>query len=190
MGTVLGISVWVIAAYHALAKRQTAVRSAYAAIDEQLKHRYDLVPSLVDTVLRGLDQERLALETVVQARTSALNARSVAAAHSSDPASIRSLADADAALSDAVEGLLALARTRPDIQDREHLAEVAAELAVSELTIARARERYNAAVIDYNDSIARFPAALIASTFTFGAAPVLEMRRKKPTPAPADVAYS
>ena len=54
--------------YNGFVVRRNAVRNAFAAIDVQLKKRWDLVPNLVETVKAYASHEKEVFESVIRAR--------------------------------------------------------------------------------------------------------------------------
>jgi len=62
--------------YNTLITLRQRVNQAFADIDVQLKQRHDLIPNLVETVKGYAAHERGTLEAVIQARNTAVAARS------------------------------------------------------------------------------------------------------------------
>ena len=76
LGIVVAVGVWAISIYNGLVAMRNRYRNSFAEIDVQLKRRYDLIPSLVETAKGYMQHERGTLEAVIQARSSyALNPR-------------------------------------------------------------------------------------------------------------------
>jgi LemA protein len=147
-----------IGAYNRLVALRQNVNEAYADIDVQLKQRQDLVPNLVETVKGYAEHERGTFDEVTQARAAAASAGSVAAR-----------AEAENALTGALGRLLAVAESYPDLKANQNFLQLQAELADLENKIAAARRFFNNAVGEYNASIQRFPAVLIAGAAGFSA---------------------
>ena len=66
--------VWAISVYNALRRQQVRAKNAFSQIDVQLKRRFDLIPSLVETVKGAMAHERTTLEAVIAARSQAVGA--------------------------------------------------------------------------------------------------------------------
>ena len=74
----IGLAVWVLAAYNRLVRARNEIANAFAQIDVQLKRRYDLIPNLVDVARRYVQHERDTLEAVIAARNGARTASDAA----------------------------------------------------------------------------------------------------------------
>jgi LemA protein len=78
---ILGVGVvlllMVIGMYNTLQRRRIAAQTAWSDIDVQLKRRHDLIPNLVNTVKGYAAHEKGTLEAVIQARSQAVDAKSV-----------------------------------------------------------------------------------------------------------------
>ena len=147
-----------VGAYNRLVALRQNVNQAFADIDVQLKQRQDLVPNLVETVKGYAAHERGTLDEVTQARAAAANAGDMAAK-----------AQAESALTGALGKLMAVAEAYPDLKANQNFLQLQGELADLENKIAAARRFFNNAVGEYNASIQRFPAVLIAGATGFTA---------------------
>jgi LemA protein len=145
-----------IGAYNRLVALRQNVGEAFADIDVQLKQRQDLVPNLVETVKGYAAHERGTLDEVTQARAAAASAGDMAAK-----------AQAESALTGALGKLMAVAEAYPDLKANQNFLQLQGELADLENKIAAARRFFNNAVGEYNASIQRFPAVLIAGMAGF-----------------------
>jgi LemA protein len=145
-----------IGAYNRLVALRQNVGEAFADIDVQLKQRQDLVPNLVETVKGYAAHERGTLDEVTQARAAAASAGDIAAK-----------AQAESALTGALGKLMAVAEAYPDLKANQNFLQLQGELADLENKIAAARRFFNNAVGEYNASIQRFPAVLIAGMAGF-----------------------
>ena len=122
----------------------------------QLRQRHDLIPNLVETVKGYAAHERGTLDEVTQARAAAASAGSVEAR-----------AQAETALTGALGKLMAVAEAYPDLKANQNFMQLQSELADLENKIAAARRYFNNATGEYNASIQRFPAVLIAGAAGF-----------------------
>ena len=145
-----------VGAYNRLVSLRQNVNEAFADIDVQLKQRQDLVPNLVETVKGYAAHERGTLDEVTQARAAAASA-----------GSIEQKAQAESALTGALGRLMAVAEAYPDLKANQNFLQLQGELADLENKIAAARRFFNNAVGEYNASIQRFPAVLIAGMAGF-----------------------
>ncbi|MFW6206529.1 MAG: LemA family protein [Gemmatimonadota bacterium] len=142
--------------YNSLVKLREQTESAWSDIDVQLKRRYDLVPNLVETVRAYAGHEKETLESVIQARSRAMNA--------SGPGE---RAEAEGALTDALESLFALSEDYPDLRAAENYRELQSTLSHLEDHIQRARRYYNAVVRDFNTRLGQVPSNIVARAFGF-----------------------
>ena len=152
--------VWAVSAYNSLVKLRNKGDEAEAAIDAHLKERYDLIPSLVETVKGYAKHESSVLEDVVNARNRAESSKGMAAENE---------------LSGAVGRLFAVAEAYPELKADKNFLDLQSQLARIEETLANARRYYNAVVREYNDRIMVFPSSLIASAFHFGKRDYIEI---------------
>jgi len=166
--------IWLISLYNTLVGRKNQFKNAFSQIDVQLKRRYDLIPNLVETAKGYLAHERQTLEAVIAARNTALDARGRAASNPADARAMRELSSAESGLSGALGRLFALAESYPDLKANQTMMQLSEELTSTENKIAFARQAYNDAVMEYNTSIESFPANVIASTFAFASASLLQ----------------
>lgn len=151
---ILGISL--ISINNNLVSMETEVDSAMADIDTYLQRRADLIPNLVNTVKGYAAHEQAALDSVVSARAQLAGANTV-----------EEKAEADSALTAALNNLLVIVENYPDLKASANFVQLADELAGSENRIATARRDYNAAVQEYNAAIRKFPGNLVAGMFGF-----------------------
>lgn len=152
---VVGVATFVL--YNGLVRRRNEVDNAWSQIDVQLKRRLDLIPNLVETVKGYAAHERVALEAVIAARSSAMGAGGTP----------HEQAAADNQLSGALRQLFALAEAYPDLKANQGFVSLQEELANTESRIAYARQFYSDAVLAYNTAIQAVPGVIVARMFGF-----------------------
>lgn len=145
-----------VSKYNGMVTLNENVDAKFSAIDTQLQRRADLIPNLVSAVQGYMDHEQEAINKVTSARTKLINASTVA-----------EKAEADNALTSALNGFLALAENYPDLKASENFIGLTDELAGTENRITTARKDYNDAVQNYNTTIKRFPDSFLAGMFNF-----------------------
>jgi LemA protein len=170
--------------YNSLVRARNGYKNAFAQIDVQLTRRHDLIPNLVETAKAYMAHERGTLEAVVQARNSAVNARTAAAANPGDPAAMGQLSASEGALTGALGKLFALREAYPDLKANQNMMQLSEELTSTENRVAFARQAYNDSVMGYNNKREVFPAALFAGMFGFTAAAPLEAATPEAREAP------
>lgn len=167
--------VFVIGLYNKLIMLRNRIKNAFAQIDVQLTRRHDLIPNLVETVKGYIKHERETLEAVIQARNTAVASLKAVAADPSRGDAVQKLAGAEAALGGALGRLLAVAEAYPDLKANQNMMQLSEELTSTENRVAYARQSYNDAVMDYNNAREQFPSSMIANTFQFTPATMLEI---------------
>jgi LemA protein len=166
IATLVGIGlllVWAVGVYNRLVRRRNEIHNAYAQIDVQLKRRHDLVPNLVATAAKYLQHERETLQAVTAARLASVRAADVAREQPGDPARMAALGQAQQALGGHLGRLLAVVEAYPELKADATLHELREELTHTENRIAFARQAYNDAVLDYNNSVQQAPGNLVAA---------------------------
>jgi len=86
-----------------------------------------------------------------------------------DPAKFRQFQQVQGELSGALSRLLAVAENYPDLKANQNYLELQSQIEGTENRIAQERQRFNAAVTDYNTAIRVFPASLVAGVRGFKA---------------------
>src|SRR5690348_5029543 len=130
LAVIVVIVLWVITIYNGLVSMRQRVSQAFADVDVQLKQRHDLIPNLVETVKGYAAHERGTLEAVIQARNSAIAAKS---------AGPDQQVAAENALSGALRQLFALSEAYPNLKANENFQQLQAELTDIENKLASSR---------------------------------------------------
>jgi len=151
------IAFWMIGTYNQLVKMRQNVRESWAAIDTELRRRYDLIPNLVETVKGYASHEHDTLEDVIKARNSAI----------SSAATPEAQAGAQNLITGALGKLMALSEAYPQLKANENFNQLQQELTDTETRISQARRFYNANVREFNSMTETFPTVLIANSFGF-----------------------
>ncbi|RLK50421.1 LemA protein [Alkalispirillum mobile] len=161
--------------YNRLVKLRNRFKNAFAQIDVQLTRRHDLIPNLVETARAYMSHERETLEAVVQARNQAEQGLRNAASDPTDPGRMQQLSSAESGLSGALGRLFAVVENYPDLKANQNMMQLSEELTSTENRVAFARQAYNDAVMNYNTAREVFPNSVIAGTFNFLPAALLEI---------------
>jgi LemA protein len=156
LGIIVLIVFWLIGLYNSLVKLRNRRQNAFADIDVQLRQRHDLVPQLVETVKGYASHEKDLLLRVTEARSAAVNARTI------DDKIV-----AEQQLSSALQGLKVQVEAYPDLKANQNFLQLQEELSDIENKLAAARRFFNGATTEYNNSVESFPANLIARNFGF-----------------------
>jgi|SRR5690554_4031520 LemA protein len=145
-----------IGVYNKLVRLRNLVKEAWSGIDVMLKKRHDLIPNLVETVKGYASHERETLESVMVARSRALNANTV-----------QDKEDAEKKLGGALMNLFALAEQYPDLKANSNFLQLQSQLDAMEGDIEKSRRYYNGTVRELNTTIESFPSNIVANMFGF-----------------------
>jgi len=142
--------------YNRLVRSRNRVSTAWSDIDVQLQRRHDLIPQLVKAVDAYAKYEKATLEAVTELRAEAMRA-----------VDVNARGEAELALGDGVNRLLALAESYPDLKANENFLELQNQLVETENYLQFARRYYNGSVRDYNTLTETVPSNLVAGLFRF-----------------------
>jgi LemA protein len=177
--------VWAVGIYNGLVSARNGYKNAFAQIDVQLTRRHDLIPNLVETAKGYLAHERQTLEAVITARNAAVAGLNAAKADPGDAAAVQKLAGAENALTGALGRLFALAEAYPDLKANQNMMQLSEELTTTENKVAFARQAFNDSVMTYNNRREMFPGSVVANTFAFLPAQLLEIESPAKREVPA-----
>ncbi|HSA96381.1 MAG TPA: LemA family protein [Acidobacteriota bacterium] len=153
---VIAVALMAIGMYNSLVTLRNRCDNGWSQIDVQLRRRYDLIPTLVETVKGYAKHESTVFQNVTQARAAAASAQGV-----------KAQAEADNMLTGALKSLFAVAEAYPDLKANQNFLMLQEELAGTEGKIAYARQFYNDTVMKFNMRQQVFPSSLIANMFGF-----------------------
>ena len=146
--------IFFIGTYNKLVQLRNKVRDQWSQIDIQLKQRFDLIPNLIETVKGYAKHEKETLTAVVEARNSAMEAKTTEE-------------EMNEKLTGALTKLFALSEAYPELKADENFRSLQENLKETEEKIAYARSFYNDTVMKYNNAIEVFPTVLIAGLLGF-----------------------
>ena len=174
LGAIALVLIWAIGMYNALIRTRLHVKESWAAIDTELKRRYDLIPNLVETVKGYATHESDTLEAVIQARNNAVASTGSPGQQAQD----------ENMLVGALRQLFAVVEAYPNLKANEGFLQMQQELTVTEDRIQASRRFYNANVRDLNTKIEVFPSNMIASMFGISQAEFFEIEDAAQREAP------
>lgn len=154
-----------LTSYNSLVAKDEAVTNAWANVQAQYQRRADLIPNLVNTVKGYAKHESSTLEGVVAARAKATQL--TVSADDLTPEKMKQIQAAQSELSQAIGRLLMVSEQYPDLKANENFSELQAQLEGTENRITESRQQYNNLVQEYNVSVRRFPANIVAGLFGF-----------------------
>ncbi len=155
---------YLFSAYNRLVTLDEGIKAAWAQIDNQLQRRADLIPNLVETTKGFAAQERTILEAIANARARLAGAR--------DP---RERVAASDELSGVLSRLLVVVENYPQLKSDATFIRLMDELAGTENRLSVERKRYNDRVVEFNQTIRRFPGSAVAGLFGFERAQYFEI---------------
>ena len=165
LAVVAVLAVWGYSVYNGLVEKEEAVHGAWSNVETQYQHRADLIPNLVNTVKGYAAHETQTLNEVTEARARATSIN--LSADDLTPEKLAEFQQAQAQVRSALGRLIAVSESYPDLKANQNFLELQAQLEGTENRIAVARTRFNDATRQYNVTIRRFPANLIAGMFGF-----------------------
>ena len=156
---------WVKGSYNGFVQQDEAVKTAWSQVENVYQRRADLIPNLVATVKGYAAHEKETLEGVVAARAKATQV-------TVDPENmtaekLKEYQAAQGELGSALGKLLAITENYPELKANENFLELQAQLEGTENRIATERNKFNEVAKEYNVSIRKFPANILAGMFGF-----------------------
>ena len=156
--------------YNTIQTQDEAVKAAWSEVINQYQRRADLIPNLVNTVRGYAAQEEKVLVGVTEARARATSIQ-VTPEVLNDPAALQKYQAAQGQLTQALKSLLMVSENYPQLKSDQNFRDLQAQLEGTENRIAVARNRYIAAVQEYNGTIRQFPSNLTAMLFKYEVKP-------------------
>lgn len=153
---VLIAGVAVASTYNIIVTKHETITAKWAQVENQLQRRNDLIPNLVSSVKGYAAHEKTVFEDVTKARSQWANAATV-------DEKVKAAGQIDAALS----RLLLVVENYPQLKADQTFLQLMDELSGTENRIAVERMRYNEAVRDFNITVRKFPANIVAGIFGY-----------------------
>lgn len=158
------MALWVMGLYNKLIARKNGVKNAFAAVDVQLKKRYDLIPNLVATVRQYMEHERGLLSEITALRSRAVQ----------PGLAPQERMEIDNQMTQKLHQLNVQIENYPNLKANESFMSLQNTLSQVEQEIAMTRNFYNSSVTQYNTNIQQFPNVLLAGLLGFQPEAVLE----------------
>ncbi len=154
--------------YNSMVGLQEEVEGQWGNVQNSYQRRADLIPNLVETVKGYASHESETLEAVINARAKATQMTAEITPETlNDPALLQKFSQAQEGLSSALARLMVVVERYPDLKANQNFLELQNQLEGTENRIAVERRRFNDTARNYNTTIRRFPASMVAGMFGF-----------------------
>jgi LemA protein len=154
--------------YNKFAVLSNRIDNSLAQIDVQLKKRADLIPNLLETVKSYARYEKKVITEVTEARKALVGA-----------SDMKSKIKAGDRLQGALKTIFALSENYPNLKANENFLHLQQELSAIEDKVAYARQYYNDASLEYNNSVRVVPGKLFASMYGFKRKDYLQIKEEE-----------
>ncbi len=136
-----------------LVVRKNAVNNAFSSIDVMLQKRYDLIPSLVETVKGYTTYEQEILTKLTTLR----------AAATSPSANMEEKIKIENELQQNMGKLMIAVENYPNLKANQNFLQLQGSLNEMEEQLSASRRAFNAAINDYNNAVETFPTNVLAN---------------------------
>ncbi len=174
--------------YNRLQDTDEQIKADWAEVLNQYQRRADLVPNLVATVKGAVQAEKDILESVVNARAKVGSIQATPELIN-DPQAFQKWQAAQGELSSALSRLMVVVERYPELKSIAGYTDLQAQLEGTENRITVARNRYIAAVKDYNLVVRRFPSNLTAKVFGYAVKPNFTVENEAQIATPPTVDF-
>ena len=175
LGIVVVLIIWYVVANNKLVALKNNRENAFADIDVQLKQRHDLIPQLIGAVKGYMDHEKEILTRVTEARSGAMNAKS-----------INDKVSAENELGAAMGAFNIQVEAYPDLKASANFMQLQTEISDIENKLAAVRRFFNSATKELNTAIESIPSNIVAGMKKMTVQPMFDLGRE--TRAKMDVA--
>ena len=157
---------WGMSTYNNMVSQDQAVMQQWSQVENQYQRRADLIPNLVNTVKGYADFEKEVLTQVTEARAK-VSQFNITPEVLNDPQAFAKFQSLQGELSGALSRLLVTVENYPQLKAIENFLQLQAQLEGTENRISVERKKFNEVVQQYNTTIKRFPASMLAGIFGF-----------------------
>jgi len=174
--------------YNTLQSTDENITASWAEVLNQYQRRADLVPNLVNVVKGYAAHEKDVLTQVIEARAR-VGAIQATPELINDEEAFKKFIAAQGQMTSAISRLLAVAENYPQLKADGLFRDLQAQLEGTENRIAVARNRYIAAVKEYNIIVRSFPTNLTAMLFGHKTKPSFTVENEKAISEPPKVDF-
>ena len=163
LGVVVLLLLYIAAIYGGLAQKKKRCDEAWVLVEAELKRRYDLVPGLIDTVSHFVPDQQF-VGNVSRLRNQTMVTKGILAK-----------GQAENAFKVALDQLVVISLSHPEIKANEAFVQLQDELSHAEDCIIQARTKYNGVCRVYNQSLLKIWNKVVASMFRMVRMELLEL---------------
>lgn len=174
--------------YNTLQSTDENITAAWAEVLNQYQRRADLVPNLVNVVKGYAAHEKDVLTQVTEARAR-VGAMQATPELINDEAAFKKFIAAQGEMTSAISRLLAVSENYPQLKADGLFRDLQAQLEGTENRITVARNRYIAAVREYNITVRSFPTNLTAMIFGHKTKPSFTVENERAISQPPRVDF-
>lgn len=174
--------------YNTLQTTDEEIKATWAEVLNQYQRRADLVPNLVNVVKGYAAHEKEVLAEVTEARAK-VGALQATPELVNDEQAFQKFIAAQGQMTSAISRLLAVAESYPQLKADGLFRDLQAQLEGTENRITVARNRYIAAVKNYNITVRSFPSNLTAMLFGFKTKPSFTVENEQAIAVPPKVDF-
>ncbi len=142
--------------YNSLVGKKNEVDNVLGGVDAILKKRYNLIPSLVQTVMEYAKHEKEVLEKITEYRS-----RAIRTSNKEQEVALNS------EISSMLGGIMVSVENYPELKANINFIHLQKTLNELEAQISASRRAYNQAVTDYNNAIEMLPSNMIANFLNY-----------------------
>ena len=148
----------IITIYNKLISRKNAVEYANGTVDAMYKQRFDLIPNLVAAVKQYMQHESSLLQKLTELRSGG---------NAEHDMNANDRSELDKRYAEAIKTFNITVENYPDLKASEQFSSLQASLNECAAQLAAARRTYNAAVMDYNNTLEMFPSNIVANMMNY-----------------------
>jgi len=174
--------------YNTLQSTDESITASWAEVLNQYQRRADLVPNLVNVVKGYAAHEKDVLTQVTEARAR-VGAIQATPELINDEEAFKKFIAAQGQMTSAISRLLAVSENYPQLKADGLFRDLQAQLEGTENRITVARNRYIAAVKEYNITVRSFPTNLTAMLFGYKTKPSFTVENEKAISVPPKVDF-
>jgi LemA protein len=164
------------------------VTAAWAEVLSQYQRRADLIPNIVATVKGEANFEQETLTKVIEARAKATSIQATPELIN-DPAAFNKFQQAQGELSSALSRLLVVTENYPNLKANAAFQDLRVQLEGTENRITVARNKYIAAVQQYNVKVRSVPTNFTAMIFGYKTKPSFTVANEAQISVPPPVSF-